>query len=93
MFFDAIYILNIHGNGVTLGKKLQQYGITKCSVITDPDQPKRPQPHHRSLYYMRDALDDAIENNYSTVLLLEDDVFVHKKIQYEFSRIVSALSE
>lgn len=91
-FFDAIYILNTNGTAVELGEKLQEMGIQSCKVI-DSELPRRvPSSLSKDIYYLQDTIDDAESENYERILVLSDDVKLHKNLLLEFNEFVDNLS-
>lgn len=89
-FFNAIYVLNITGNGVKVAEKLRKYNIN-CSVI-DVDFQKKIPAENKYKYFIRDAVENGLENDYSAVLLLNDNIQVHKHANDEFAEMCEALS-
>ena len=89
-YFDTVYILNIANKGVQLGEKLHGMGVNNCQVI-DSELPKRYNSQNKHIYYLRDALENAIDSDYEKVLILHDDLFIHKNFDIEFAEMHDTL--
>ena len=89
--YDAAFILNLHGTGETLSKKLESYGIE--TVVIKPDLPRRTNEFHKPLLYLKQVLESAIEEEYERILILTDDVYPHKNIKEELLEFQDNLVE
>lgn len=106
-YFDKIFIINLHYRGDRLEpllKRLEDNGITNYKVIDGyvGDMFKRVN-FARMFSFKHNALGclfshlrcmhEAIHNEYERILILEDDVLLHKDFNNQFDTIIGGVDE
>ena len=93
-FFNMIYILNETDNGIAVANKLAGLGINMDNITiiySDFPSKNRYSASYKYLYFMKDALDNALEIENGRVLLISDTVLIRNELLFEFNAGSSSL--
>jgi hypothetical protein len=88
--FPAVYVLDLTGRAIAIAGQLDKLGLRNCVVIQSI-VPTEANSRDRLGYYLFDALEHAQEQGYGAVLIVQDNVQVHKRFLEAYAFLDSAV--